>query len=86
MCAQPPREYLDKLAAEGRDTNIAWRLLRQLPGRRAAGQAWTTHFANALTEKAGFERCAELLQFFYHRAHRVGIDVHMDDGHRIGKP
>ena len=31
-------EPLDRLAADGKPTNIVWRLLKQLPGRRKAGQ------------------------------------------------
>ena len=72
----PPAEYLAKLAEEGKDTNIAWRLMRQLPGRRGAGKAWTTHAAKNLTEHGGFEQCPELPQFFYNRTLDVGLELH----------
>ena len=37
VVVEPAPEYLERLAKTGRDTDIVWRLRRQLPGRRAAG-------------------------------------------------
>ena len=39
----PAPEYLECLAKAGRDTEIVWRLRRQLPGSRAASQSSVEH-------------------------------------------
>ena len=40
VVVDPPLEYLKRLGDAGSDTNIKWKLLKQLPGRRPAGQRW----------------------------------------------
>ena len=50
----PPLEYLKRLEDAGGDANIKWKLLKQLPGRRPAGQRWVDHLAGILVNKLGF--------------------------------
>ena len=38
VMVEPPDEYLNRLRAAGKCTNIWWKLQKQLPGRRQAGQ------------------------------------------------
>ena len=57
VVVEPPEEYLNRLRASGMCTNIWWKLQKQLPGRRQAGQRWVDHFTSALVEKLGFTRC-----------------------------
>ena len=38
--ADPPPEWLAARRANGQDTDVVWRLQKQLPGRRAAGKRW----------------------------------------------
>ena len=52
----PPKPYLQPLEDAGRETDIKWRLWKQLPGRRRAGQAWTDHLAAFILEIGG-EQC-----------------------------
>ena len=51
VVVEPAPEHLERLAKAGRDTDIVWRLRRQLPGRRAAGQSWVEHMAGILVNK-----------------------------------
>ena len=64
VMVEPAPEYLERLTKAGRDTDIARRLRRQLPGRRAAGQSWVEHVAGILVNRLGFERCTTAPQFY----------------------
>ena len=64
LVVEPPKEYLSRLRAAGMCTNIWWKLQKQLPGRRQAGQRWVDHFKSALVDKLGFTRCVSAPQFF----------------------
>ena len=64
VVVEPPEEYLNGLRAAGKSTNIWWKLQKQLPGRRQAGQRWVDHFTSALVDKLGFTRCVSAPQFF----------------------
>ena len=74
-------EYLERFARAGRDTGTAWRLLRQLPGRRAAGESWVEHTAGILLDKMGFERCKTAPQFYWSATRVVALELHMGDIH-----
>ena len=50
VLVEPPPKYLERLAKAGRDTDIVWRLRRQLPGSRASGQSWVEHLARILNK------------------------------------
>ena len=52
VVVEPAPEYLERLATAGRVTDIMWRLRRQLPGRRAAGQSWV--------ETRGWNSCGQV--------------------------
>ena len=57
---------------------MMWRLLRQLYGRRKAGQEFTAWLAETLMS-LGFERHSGLPHFFVHRQRMLFLEVHMDD-------
>ena len=38
VVVEPPEEYLNRFRAAGKNTNFWWKLQKQLPGRRQAGQ------------------------------------------------
>ena len=83
----PPLEFLRAEAKAGRSTNVKWKLLKQLPGRRRAGQAWVDHVAAALVrEPLCLERCAEMPCFFGRRRGQIAAELHMDDMHLTGEP
>ena len=67
----------------GRPTDIVWKLLKMLPGQRAAGAGWI-RTARQRLEGEGFENSAGLPQFYYRRADKILIEVHMDDFHGEG--
>ena len=54
VLVEPPEEYLNRLRAAGMSTDIWWKLQKQLPSRRQAGQRWVDHFTSALVDKLGF--------------------------------
>ena len=83
---EPAPEYFERIAKAGRDTNIVWRLRRQLPGRRAAGQSWVEHLAGILVNKLGFERCTTAPQFHWSAVRVVALELHMDDIHGAATP
>ena len=62
---------------------MMWRLRRQLPGRRKAGQKWTQHLAKVLVS-LDFEQSAAAPQFFVKRSPWLGLEAHMDDMHVVG--
>ena len=52
-------------------------MLKQLQGRRKAGQMFVRFLAENL-EKIGFERSESAPQFFVNRARQVFIELHFD--------
>ena len=81
VVVEPAPEYIERLAKAGRDTDIVWRLRRQLPGRRAAGQSWVKHVAGILVSKLGFERRTTAPQFYWSSERMVALELHVDDIH-----
>ena len=72
-------EYLERLAKAGRDTDLLWRLRRQLPVRRAAGQSWVEHVAGILVNTTA--------PLFHWSAMRlVALELHMVDIHGAATP
>ena len=80
----PPEEYLSRLRAAGKCTNIWWKLERQLLGRRHARQRWVDHFEDVPVSKLGLTRWVRDPQFFWSGERQVGMGVHMDDVHGFG--
>ena len=54
VVVEPAPEYLERLAKAGRDTDMVWRLRRQLPGSWTASQSWMEHMAGIPVHKLGF--------------------------------
>ena len=75
----PPWEWLQ----EQPDQTVKWQLLKQLPGRRKAAQAWVEFVAEVLLRR-GFTRCVSMPCFFMHVETKVCLEVHMDDFHVTG--
>ena len=65
-------------------TDIWWKLQKQMPGRRQAGQRWVDYFTSALVDKLGFTRCVSAPQFFWNPDRQVEMEAHMDDVHGFG--
>ena len=86
VVVEPALEYLERLAKAGRKTDIVWRLRRQLPGRRAAGQSWVEHVAGILESKLGFARCTTAHQFHWSSERMFALEIHMDEIHRAATP
>ena len=84
VVVEPTEEYLNRLRASGTCTNIWWKLQKQLPARRQAGQRWVDHFTSALVDKLAFTRCVSAPQFFWNPDRQVVMEVHMDDVHGFG--
>ena len=79
-------EYLERLARAGKDTDIVWRLRRQLPGRRAAGQSRVEHMTGILVDKLGFERCKTAPHFYWSATPVVALELHIEDIHGESTP
>ena len=50
VIVEPAPEYLKRLEAAGKDTDLVWRLRRQLPWSPSAGQSWVEHLATILDD------------------------------------
>ena len=79
-------EYFERLAKAGSGTDIVWRLQRQLPGRRAAGQRWVEHVVGILVSKLVFGRCSTAPQFCWSSGRMVALELHTDDIHGAANP
>ncbi|CAK0865232.1 unnamed protein product [Prorocentrum cordatum] len=84
VVVDPPQEYLDRLQAEGKSTDIYWKLKRQLLGRRTAAPGWVEHMAGILMDETRLARCEMAPQFFYNSETEVVVELHMDDLHVAG--
>ena len=71
VVVEPLEECLNRLRAAGMCTNIWWKLQKQLPGRRQAGQSWVDNFTSASVDKLGFTRCVSAPQFFWNPDRQV---------------
>ena len=83
VCVAPPAEYLAARAALGLRTDVLWYLKKMLPGQRTGGAAWIAT-AKSRLETRGYERNQASPQFYFHRAKRVLLELHMDDIHGVG--
>ena len=84
VVVEPPEEYLSRLRAAGKCTNIWWKLHHQLPGRRHAGQRWVDYITGVLVDKLGLTMCVSVPQFFWSAERQVEMEVHMHDMHGFG--
>jgi hypothetical protein len=62
----PPAEWLQFQAAEGKPTNVLWRMKKLLPGRGIAAKIWVDH-VGAQLKSFGFDQCPGHPQLFYDR-------------------
>ena len=76
---EPAPKYLERLVIAGRDTDIVWRLRRQLPGRRAASQSWADHLAGKLVNKLIFRAVQDSPTVLLERSVTCCIGLHIDD-------
>mgnify|MGYP002173304101 FL=1 len=56
---KPPAEWIAKQIELGQPNDVVWKLKKQLPGRRTAGQRWVDHAAALLVDELGMIRCVE---------------------------
>ena len=63
--------WLNHLKCICMSTDIWWKLQKQLPGRRQAGQRWVDHFTSALVDKLCFTRCLSAPQFLWNPDRQV---------------
>ena len=75
VVVEPAQEYLERLSKAGRYRDIMWRLRRQLPVRRAAGQSWVEHVTGILVNKLGFMRCTTAPQFHWSLERMVALEL-----------
>ena len=75
---EPAPEYLERLARGGKDAKVVWRLRRQLPGRRSAGQSCAEHLPEILVDKLVLERCNSAPQLYQNSSRQIALELHMD--------
>jgi len=63
---------------------VVWRVLKQLPGRRAAGARWGDRVRN-IFEVVGVRRFLAQPHFCAKEGTRIVIESHMDDFHGVGR-
>ena len=80
VVVRPPPEWIQMQRERGLDTEVLWRMLRLMPGRRIAGREWVKFMAEVFVDM-DFERHLGAPNIFYHRVRNSTLDVHMDDGH-----
>ena len=51
----PPKEWMEKRAESGEDTQVKWKLLKEWYGRRIVGTSWVEWFGGKLKQR-GFLR------------------------------
>ena len=61
---KPPAEWIAKQIELDLPSDVMWRLRKQLPGRRTAGQRWVDHAAALLTDELGMHRRVDCPCFF----------------------
>ena len=83
FCAPPP-EWVSARLSAGLDGNVLWKLVKQLPGRRAAGARWLA-FAVAKLSECGLERNDAVPSSSRMPGARVCAELHMDDLHGCGR-
>ena len=84
MFVLPPEEWLAKRRSAGVPTEVGWRLLKQLPGQRAAGNRFLAKVNRDLTA-LGWERCEMCPNVYRFPGTRLVIDSHVDDWHGVGR-
>jgi len=82
--AYPPKEWVDKRRSKGEETHVVWRLVKQLPGQRAAGNRFL-HMVTDRLGKLGWIQCPEFPNYYRKPETRLVIDTHMDDWHGVGR-
>ena len=80
----PPAEWIAARQAAGLETDVVWKLEKQMPGRRAAGNRWHNHLAAKFGE-CGLVQNEGMPNFFKIPDTRVVIDTHMDDFHGVAR-
>ena len=80
---EAPKEFKMLMESEGMDTDVVCVLHKMLPGQRTAAAGWVAKATKTLVAM-DFERCPQQPQFFFRRADKVLIEVHVDDFHGTG--
>ena len=82
---EPPRERKAWRRSKGLDAEgVVWRLLKQLPGRRAAGARCGDHICSKF-ESIGVRQFPAQPYFYAKEGTRIVLESHMDDFHGVGR-
>ena len=81
---EPPREWLQKMKAEGDHTDYVWKLVRQLYGRRGASSAFQQLVEKILVKDLGFSQCPVVPCIYVGKSEEV-VEVHQDDFYATGE-
>ncbi len=79
---EPPPEWIAKQIESDQPSDVMWRLKKQLPGRRTAGQRWVDHAAALLVDELGMIRRVEC-PCLSPSLNGVVIESHMNDFHGV---
>ena len=82
---EPLREWKAWRRSKGLDAEgVVWRLLKQLPGRRAAGARWGDHVCSKF-ESIAVRQLPAQPYFSAKEGTRIVLESHMDDFHGVGR-
>ena len=85
LAVEPCEEWKAARRAAGLPDDMLWRLLKQLPGQRGAGNRFLEHVRLTFLERFDLQRFAALPNFYRRVDSTILIDTHMDDWFGTGK-
>ena len=78
ICGECLPEFKDQLAAEGEDTDVLFKFVKKVYGRRDGPQGFC-HFMNGVMCQKNLIRCEALPCFFWHENLHILVELHQDD-------
>ena len=80
ICGECSPEFNDQLAAEGEDTDVLFKFVKKVYGRRDGPQGFCD-FVNGVMCQKNLIRCEALPCFFLHENLHILVEFHQDDFH-----
>ena len=80
ICGECPPEFKDQLAAEGKETDVLFKFVKKVYGRRDGPQGFCD-FVNGVMCQKNLIRCEALPYFFWHENLHIFVELHQDDFH-----
>ena len=80
ICGECPPEFKDQLAAEGEDTDVLFKFVKKVYGRRDRPQGFCD-FVNGVMCQKNLIRCEALPCFFWHDNLHILVELHQDEFH-----